>query len=163
MERKGIHGISASDQSTSTVFERNLEGSRQSRKMWIIGGFYVKGLEFNDLKALKQWSHNVKRRPMAIRGRFSSLEHFLGNKAHAYNQAIQFYRSLQKVSNGHSLNYKNFTEMLKETVTVASNSGIVHCPADMVVVAGFGIKGTLPMQIDSCIPSRYIYTLCHLL
>ncbi|CDR96255.1 hypothetical protein, conserved [Babesia bigemina] len=135
-------------------FKSVMKGRRESRQMWVIGGFYVKGLESNDLRALKLWARSLSQRPMPIRATFTSLDHFLGDKAKTYHEAMQFYRNFQSVANGHSLNYRTFSQMLRETVTVTTNNGIARCPANMAVVAGFSVTKRDPMRIDTCIPSR---------
>ncbi|GBE62730.1 MAC Perforin domain containing protein, putative [Babesia ovata] len=135
-------------------FKSVMKGRRESRQMWVVGGFYVKGLESNDLHALKVWAKSLRQRPMPIRATFTSLDHFLGDKAKVYHEAMQFYRNFQSVANGHSLNYRTFSQMLRETVTVTADDGIARCPANMAVVAGFVVTRTDPMRIDTCIPSR---------
>ncbi|KAK1444306.1 hypothetical protein BgAZ_102120 [Babesia gibsoni] len=140
--------------STKHNFNRTLSGSRESSQMWIIGGYYAKGLESNSYSAFRTWSQNVWKRPMPIRGSFASLEHFVGDKAKAYADALQFYRQLQSVANGHSLNYYTFYQMIKEMTAVTANDPLVHCPDGMVVVAGFVISKNIPMDIDSCVTSR---------
>ncbi|GIX61978.1 MAC/Perforin domain containing protein [Babesia caballi] len=155
-QAKHDNNTTGDNPSTSVVenFESLMKGTRESRQMWVIGGFYVKGLEYNDLRAFKTWSNNIWRRPMPIRGSFSSLDHFMGDKARSYQDALQFYRNFQKIANGHSLNYRTLTEMLKETETVVSSGAIAYCPQNMVVVVGFVLTTKEPFHIDTCMASR---------
>ncbi|ORM42129.1 uncharacterized protein BXIN_0696 [Babesia sp. Xinjiang] len=143
------------DKNVSVVddFRAMMNGTRESHQMWVIGGFYFTGLEHNDSRAFNKWLQSVWKRPMPIRANFSSLDHFLGEKGDSYHHALSFYRNFQNVANGHSLNYRTFSQMLKEMVMVVADNGFARCPSDMVVVAGFVITKSIPISIDTCIPS----------
>eukprot|EP00371_Babesia_bovis_P002520 XP_001611167.1 hypothetical protein [Babesia bovis T2Bo] len=134
-------------------FSSVMTGKRESHQMLILGGYYFSGLESNDSKAFNRWSKSVWERPMPIRANFTSLEHFMGDKSKSYQHAVRFYRGVQNVANGHSLNYTTISQMLKETVTVVSNTGSAYCPTGMSVVSGFVMTKTEPFHIDSCVAS----------
>ncbi|GFE52708.1 MAC Perforin domain containing protein, putative [Babesia ovis] len=142
------------DYNVEDDFNSAMRGARESNQMLVIGGYYFTGLESNDSDAFKKWFKSVWIRPMPIRASFTSLEHFLGDKANSYRYALKFYQNIQNVANGHSLNYHTFSQMLKETVTVVSDIGFANCPKGMVVVVGFVLSNSTPIHIDACVASR---------
>ncbi|UKK00983.1 hypothetical protein MACK_001796 [Theileria orientalis] len=79
---------------TTDIFKRKMKASKLKKNMWIIGGYFVEGLDKINSASFAKWVRSIQNRSMPIKAKFSSLSVFFPEKQQAYSSSLKYYSEL---------------------------------------------------------------------
>ncbi|BAM40806.1 uncharacterized protein TOT_030000068 [Theileria orientalis strain Shintoku] len=82
---------------TTDIFQRKVKASKLKKNMWIIGGYFVEGLERINSASFATWVRTIRNRAMPIKAKFSALSIFFPEKQQAYLSSLKYYSELMGI------------------------------------------------------------------
>ncbi|EKX73130.1 MAC/Perforin domain containing protein [Theileria equi strain WA] len=132
-------------------FKKRIRGSKESKQVSVLGGYYIKGLE--NRRNFSDWTKTVSERPMPIKAKFVAISELFPDKHLSYVKALKYYYDLFGLNAGLSI-VENVSKIF-EGDTLTSNGGTASCPESKYTISGFSMQIDKKLEIANCIPGRY--------